>query len=82
MIQPSFYGTDNIFMLDPLTAYGPDRERAVVVFDSADFTMKQLQAWDSMGVRGVRLNFATSDTRSRVEDLQVNQLSGWLRQYR
>jgi predicted TIM-barrel fold metal-dependent hydrolase len=72
MIQPSFYGTDNTFMLDSLTAYDPDRARAVVVFDSDNFTMKQLQAWDSMGVRGVRLNFAISDTRPRVEDLQAS----------
>jgi predicted TIM-barrel fold metal-dependent hydrolase len=72
MIQPSFYGTDNTFMLDSLRAYDPDRARAVVVFDAANITMKQLQAWDLMGVRGVRLNFATSDIRPKVEDLEAS----------
>jgi len=62
MIQPSFYGNDNTFMIDSLKAYGPDRARAVVVFDAANITAEQLQEWDDLGVRGVRLNFATSDT--------------------
>ena len=38
MIQPSFYGNDNTFMIDSLKAYGPDRALAVVVFDASNIT--------------------------------------------
>jgi predicted TIM-barrel fold metal-dependent hydrolase len=72
MIQPSFYGTNNTFMLDSLRAYDPDRARAVVVFDADNVTAEELQAWDSLGVRGVRLNFATSDIRPQIEDLEAS----------
>jgi predicted TIM-barrel fold metal-dependent hydrolase len=76
MIQPSFYGNDNTFMIDSLKAYDPDRARAVVVFDAANITTQQLQEWDELGVRGVRLNFATSDEIPPAAELEKT-----LRQY-
>lgn len=63
LIQPSIYGTDNTMMLQALTAYGPDRGRAVVVFDLEDegVTEEVLREWDALGVRGVRLNYVSVD---------------------
>ena len=76
MIQPSFYGNDNTFMIDSLRAYDPDRARAVVVFDADNITTQQLQEWDNLGVRGVRLNFATRGISPPVTELEKT-----LRQY-
>lgn len=54
LVQPSFLGTDNQYLLDAL-AQAPDRLRGVVVIDphtEAD----QLQAMARQGVVGIRLN--------------------------
>lgn len=54
LIQPSFLGTDNSFMLDALRRY-PQRLRAVAVVD-ADVGEAQLDELAEAGVVGIRLN--------------------------
>ena len=56
--QPSIYGVDNSAILDGMNALNaetPGRARAVVAI-TMDVTDEQLDAWDKIGVRGVRLN--------------------------
>ena len=57
LVQPSFLGTDNSFMLDVMQQY-PDLFRGVVVVDHDDPMSAQcdLDVWNQIGVRGVRLN--------------------------
>ncbi|MDV6271463.1 amidohydrolase family protein [Rhodococcus globerulus] len=53
LVQPSFLGTDNSFMLDALAEH-PDRLRGVVVIDpNDDHDVDKLHA---QGARGIRLN--------------------------
>jgi predicted TIM-barrel fold metal-dependent hydrolase len=54
LVQPSFLGTDNSYLLETLRAQ-PQRLRATVVVDPgiAPATLRQ---WDALGVRGIRLN--------------------------
>ncbi|MFJ2538708.1 amidohydrolase family protein [Pseudomonas sp. NPDC087614] len=54
LIQPSFLGTDNHFMLDALRRY-PQRLRAVAVVD-ADVSENHLDELAEAGVVGIRLN--------------------------
>lgn len=59
-IQPSIYGNDNSAMLDAMKALGPDRSRGVVVFDESTIDNSTLEEWHTLGVRGVRLNLAST----------------------
>lgn len=72
LIQPSIYGTDNTMMLQALAAYGPERGRAVVVFNVSDgsVTEDDLLEWNALGVRGVRLNFASTAATPDPEELE------------
>ena len=54
LVQPSFLGTDNSYLLDALRAE-PRRLRATVVVDPG-IPVATLKAWDALGVRGIRLN--------------------------
>jgi predicted TIM-barrel fold metal-dependent hydrolase len=54
LIQPSFLGTDNSFMLEALRRY-PQRLRAVAVVET-DVSEAQLDELDEAGVVGIRLN--------------------------
>lgn len=54
LVQPSFLGTDNRFMLDAMRRH-PQRLRSVVVLDPTT-NEAQLTALDTEGVVGVRLN--------------------------
>jgi len=54
LIQPSFLGTDNRFMLDALRRY-PQRLRGVAVVD-ASISDTQLDELEEAGVVGIRLN--------------------------
>lgn len=54
LVQPSFLGTDNRFMLDAIRTC-PDRLRGVVMLDPA-ISEPELAALDAQGVVGVRLN--------------------------
>jgi predicted TIM-barrel fold metal-dependent hydrolase len=60
LVQPSIYGNDNSAMLDAMKALGPERSRGVVVFDESTVETSTLQEWHEMGVRGVRLNLAST----------------------
>ena len=57
IVQPSIYGNDNSCTLDGLKRLGPKNGRAVIQFDPDVTSIKQLEEWHSLGVRGVRLNF-------------------------
>ena len=65
LVQPSAYGTDNSCLLDALAAY-PTRLRGVAVID-ADLPVAELERMNKLGVRGIRLNLATSGGRSATE---------------
>lgn len=54
LVQPSFLGTDNRFLLDALELH-PGRLRGVVVV-GPDLSKETLAGWESAGVRGVRFN--------------------------
>ncbi len=54
LIQPSFLGTDNSFMVEALRRF-PERLRGVAVVD-ADIDEAQLDALAAAGVVGIRLN--------------------------
>lgn len=54
LVQPSFLGTNNQFMLDAMRAH-PQRLRSVVMLDP-DTPESQLAELDALGVVGVRLN--------------------------
>ncbi|KAF4333899.1 tim barrel metal-dependent [Fusarium beomiforme] len=69
LIQPSVYGNNNTFLIDTLKAFGPDRALGVVVFDVTNISTAQLQEWDDLGVRGVRLNFQSSGDTPPAKDL-------------
>jgi len=59
LIQPSFYGADNAFMLDALRQLGLGRARAVAVVDEAT-PDTALMAMRAAGVRGIRINLETA----------------------
>ncbi len=54
LVQPSFLGTDNTFLLETLAAH-PARLRGVVVVNP-DVPRTTMNRWDAAGVRGVRFN--------------------------
>jgi predicted TIM-barrel fold metal-dependent hydrolase len=60
LVQPSFLGTDNSFMLDAL-ASAPGRLRGIAVLDPLSATPAQLARLDAAGVVGVRLNLIGHD---------------------
>lgn len=67
LVQPSFLGTDNRYLLECLRAH-PDRLRGIVVlsFDASDAELDDLQA---LGVIGVRFNLVgkSADCLETVE---------------
>ena len=69
LVQPSIYGNDNSCMLDALRLLGPSRARAVVAFDPDEIDLATLSEWNSIGVRGVRINFQSIDRPIREKEL-------------
>lgn len=67
-VQPSIYGNDNSALLDALRAFGPDRSRGVVVFDDQAIDNATLQQWHDLGVRGVRLNLASTGAEPDLDE--------------
>lgn len=59
LVQPSFLGTDNSYLLHAL-AQAPSRLRGVVVVDP-EIAPDQLERMAALGVRGVRLNLVGRD---------------------
>jgi predicted TIM-barrel fold metal-dependent hydrolase len=79
IVQPSIYGTDNACTLDAVRQLG-SRARAVAVIDDK-MSAAALDAMHKAGVRGVRINLATSgqtDPAAARHRLQtaVEQLGG------
>jgi predicted TIM-barrel fold metal-dependent hydrolase len=79
IVQPSVYGTDNACTLDAVRQLG-SRARAVAVIDDTA-SAAALDAMHNAGVRGIRLNLATSgqtDPAAARRRLQtaVRQLEG------
>ncbi|KAF9761855.1 hypothetical protein IL306_003663 [Fusarium sp. DS 682] len=70
LIQPSVYGYNNTLLTDTLKAFGPKRALGVVVFDVANTSTAQLQEWNDLGVRGVRLNFQSSGDTPPAKELR------------
>jgi predicted TIM-barrel fold metal-dependent hydrolase len=54
LVQPSFLGTDNRYLLAALAAH-PDRLRGIAVADPA-IGLSQIATWKEQGVVGLRLN--------------------------
>ncbi|KAI5211817.1 hypothetical protein AUEXF2481DRAFT_2448 [Aureobasidium subglaciale EXF-2481] len=67
LVQPSIYGNDNSCLLDALKEIGPSKGRGVVAFDPNDIAPDTLQSWHKLGVRGVRLNFKSTNESFDVE---------------
>lgn len=61
LVQPSIYGNDNSCLLDALKEIGTAHGRGVVAFDPDNTHIDALQEWDRLGVRGVRLNFKSTN---------------------
>lgn len=61
LVQPSIYPNDNSCLLDALKEIGPTHGRGVVAFDPDDIASDTLQKWHRLGVRGVRLNFKSTN---------------------
>lgn len=61
LVQPSIYGNDNSCLLDALKEIGPAHGRGVVAFDPDNTGSDALREWDRLGVRGVRLNFKSTN---------------------
>ncbi len=58
IVTPSVYGTDNSATLYGMTARGPDARGVAVIDDQT--TDRELDAMGKAGMRGIRLNLATS----------------------
>lgn len=71
LVQPSVYGTDNRLMIDALAAARTNNLdidwRGVAVVDH-EVTDQQLETFNSLGVRGVRLNLLYPGAQSHLED--------------
>jgi predicted TIM-barrel fold metal-dependent hydrolase len=70
LVQPSIYGNDNSCLLDALKAIGPQHGRGVVGIDPDTIDLATLQEWHKLGVRGVRLNLKSNNTKFTEEDLR------------
>jgi predicted TIM-barrel fold metal-dependent hydrolase len=70
LVQPSIYGNDNSCLLDALKVIGPQHGRGVVGIDPDTIDLATLQEWHKLGVRGVRLNLKSNNTKFTEEDLR------------
>ncbi|WP_119157653.1 amidohydrolase family protein [Caldimonas tepidiphila] len=61
LVQPSFLGYDNAFLLEMLRG-APNLLRGVAVV-APDIDAAELEAMDALGVRGIRLNLVGTDHR-------------------
>lgn len=81
LVQPSFLGTDNGFLLNAL-AQAKHRLRGVSVVDPERITDEELAAMHHAGVRGIRLNLfglPTPDLQSAAWQTMCEQINllGW-----
>jgi predicted TIM-barrel fold metal-dependent hydrolase len=70
LVQPSIYGNDNSCLLDALKAIGLQHGRGVVGIDPDTIGFATLQEWHDLGVRGVRLNLKSNDSKFTEESLK------------
>ena len=78
-VQPSLYGPDNRCLLDALEAAGPGRARGVVQVDATGVgpADRELDRWQALGVRGLRVNcFPLDQARHSVLSPMVPE-PGW-----
>ena len=61
LVQPSIFGNDNTELLRALEGVGPERSRGIVVFDPNVTNSATLTHWNSLGVRGVRVNLGFTE---------------------
>ena len=77
LTAPSFYGTDNSFLLRSLAAY-PDRLRGTAIV-SPDIDEASLVDMDRCGVVGIRLNWFNRETLPDVESASYRALFAKIR---
>ncbi|OAL01645.1 amidohydrolase 2 [Phaeosphaeriaceae sp. SRC1lsM3a] len=70
LVQPSIYGNDNSCLLDALKAIGTRHGRGVIGIDPETTDLATLQQWHDLGVRGVRLNLKSNNTKFTEQALQ------------
>lgn len=78
LVQPSFLGTDNRYLLQALAAH-PDRLRGIVVLDPA-VSRDQMDDLSDSGIIGLRLNMMHStapDTGAMTGILEAAAERGW-----
>lgn len=75
LVQPSFLGFDNRYILDCLRQF-PDRLRASVVV-GPDVGEKQLEEMDALGVVGLRLNLISAKTILNHQSPHIFPLYEW-----
>ncbi|KAF2858414.1 amidohydrolase 2 [Piedraia hortae CBS 480.64] len=68
IVQPSIYGFDNSCTLDALRRFGKS-SRAIIQFDPERTSPQQLEEWNNLGVRGVRLNYRSINTEIKQDSL-------------
>ena len=56
LVQPSFYGSDNRYLLEALQTMGP-KARGVVMYRDSPMEPKELDRLHAAGVRGIRIDF-------------------------
>jgi predicted TIM-barrel fold metal-dependent hydrolase len=71
LVQPSIYGNDNSCLLDALKSIGSQHGRGVVGIDPDTISLAKLKEWHELGVRGVRLNLKSNNTRFTEESLKA-----------
>jgi len=57
-VQPSAYGFDNSCMLDAMRELDPAIRRGIVDLDETTTGDRELDDWDAIGVRGIRVNIS------------------------
>lgn len=57
-VQPSAYGFDNTCMFDAMREMDAGVRRGIVDLDETKATDAQLDQWDELGVRGIRVNIS------------------------
>jgi predicted TIM-barrel fold metal-dependent hydrolase len=72
LVQPSYYGSDNAYLLDCL-ARSPGRYRGVVMAP-ASTPLRELRAWHQLGVRGLRLDLFKASAEGKSVEAVVSDL--------
>ncbi|KAF8848902.1 amidohydrolase 2 [Acephala macrosclerotiorum] len=76
LVQPSIYGYDNSCLFSALRQLGPSRACGVVAFDRKTTSVKTLEEWHKLGVRGARVNL-----QSVGKKMEKGQLGEVLNEY-